>query len=82
MLWFVTWRSLCVRETRLQRHLNEAPGDNPTSGWRPYVDFTENMEQFPGVFSGKSLVFIFYFIHLSFGKCFIIIIMITPVPPQ
>lgn len=38
--------------------------------WRPYVDFTENMEQFPGVPSGSSVVFVLCFIHLSLGKCF------------
>ncbi|KAF3834929.1 hypothetical protein F7725_027487 [Dissostichus mawsoni] len=34
-------------------------------GWRPYVDFTENMEQLPGVSSVKSLVVVFCCIHLS-----------------
>lgn len=43
-------------------------GGSSTSGWRPYVDFTENMELIPGFVSGKSLVFVFCFIQLSSGK--------------
>lgn len=57
-----------VFATRFQRHLTKCQGDISTSGWRPYVDFTENMEQFPGFSSGKSVVLLLCFIRLSLGK--------------
>lgn len=44
------------------------PGRRLNFGLRPYVDFTENMEQIPGFFSGRSLVFVFCFVHFSQGK--------------
>lgn len=43
-------------------------GDSSASGWRPYVDFTEKMEQIPVFSPGKSLAFVFCFIQVSLGK--------------